>query len=88
MRKVDKISAQFENIITCLDEANREFQKLPVEFVNQSTVYEFHTQISDLINEVEELHYDTCVPLEMEAEERETEIKVLEKRLAELKSSR
>lgn len=86
MRKSDKISAQFEKIIGFLESANIEFQKLPVEYVNQATVYAFHNMVENLIEEVEELHMDTCVPLEMEEEERDREIRVLEKRLAELKT--
>lgn len=86
MNILNKISGQFENIIACLEDANLTLQKLPVEFVSQAQVYEFHTKIENLIEDIEEFQYETCVPLEMEAEERENEIKVLEKRLAELRS--
>ena len=86
MRKSDKISAQFDIIQNYLDLVDHELQKLPVEFVCQASVYNIHNKICNLLEEIEELHYETCMPLEMEEEEREEEIRVLERRLAELKS--
>lgn len=87
MRILNKISGQFENIIACLEDANLTLQKLPVEFVSQAQVYEFHTKIENLIEDIEEFQYETCAPLEMQNEEREAEIKMLEKRLAELRAA-
>lgn len=87
MRKSDKISAQFDIVQNYLDLTDHELQKLPAE-VCQKSVYNIHNKICDLLEEIENLHYETCMPLEMEEDEREEEIRVLERRLAELKSSR
>ena len=87
MRTSDKISGQFDIIQNYLDLVDHELQKLPVEFVDQATVYNLHNKICDLLGDIEELHYETCMPLEMAEDERDEEIRVLEKRLAELKGT-
>ena len=87
MRKSEKISAQFDVIQNYLDLVDHELQKLPVEFVCQATVYNIHNKICNLLEEIEELHYETCCPLEAAEDEVDEEIRVLERRLAELKSS-
>ena len=86
MRKSEKISAQFETVLKHLELADYELQKLPVEFVCQATVYDIYNRIQDLVSEVEELHYETCAPIQADEDERDEEIRVLERRLAELKS--
>lgn len=86
MRKSDKISAQFDIVQNYLDLVDHELQKLPTEFVSHNVMYSLHNKIQDLASEIEELHYETCMPLEMEEDEREEEIRVLERRLAELKA--
>jgi len=83
----NKISAQFDTIQNYLELVDHELQKLPVKFVDQATVYNIHNQIQDLLSNIEELHYETCMPLEMAEDERDEEIRVLEKRLAELKGT-
>jgi hypothetical protein len=40
----------------------------------------------ELTSYIEDLHYETCCPLQMEEDERDEEIRVLERRLAELKA--
>lgn len=88
MRNSDKISAQFDIVQNYLELVDHALQKLPVEFVNQSSVYDIHNKICDLLEEIEELHYETCAPMEAAEDERDEEIRVLERRLAELKSSK
>jgi hypothetical protein len=84
MRKSEKISAQFERALDFLNEAEcslqsiKEISSTEGEFLNRRFV--------ELIGYVEELHMDTCCPLQMEEDERDEEIRVLERRLAELKA--
>ena len=84
MRKSEKISAQFERALDHLNEAEcvlqsiKEIESVSGEFLNRKFI--------ELISFVEELQMETCCPLEMEEDEREEEIRVLERRLAELKS--
>ena len=86
MRLSDKISAKFDVIQNYLDLASLEIKKLPVEYVNQADAVSVYNDLLEIMETIENMHYETCMPLEMAEEERETEIKVLEKRLAELRS--
>lgn len=82
MTKVDKIALKFENIMTHLETANILIQELPVEFVSQAECYDFE----GIIDRIQDISDETCVPLIIEQQEREEEIRVLERRLAELRS--
>lgn len=86
MNKLNKISGQFENVLNCLNEAEITIQS--IKEISNSDGEKLNFKFNDLISTIEELQYEICMPLEMEAEEREEEIRVLERRLAELKSSR
>lgn len=88
MRLSDKISAKFDVIQNYLDLASLEIKKLPVEHVCQAQAVSVYNDLLEVMETIENLHYETCMPLEMEEDEREQEIAVLERRLAELKSSR
>jgi polyhydroxyalkanoate synthesis regulator phasin len=83
MRKSEKISAQFERALDFLNEAECVLQSIKEilpkegEFLNNRFV--------ELASYIEDLHYETCCPLQMEEDERDEEIRVLERRLAELK---
>ena len=86
MRLSDKISAKFDNIQIYLDLASIELKNLPAEYVCQAQAVSIYNDLLEIMESVENLHYETCMPLEMEEEERAEEIRVLERRLAELKS--
>ena len=86
MRLSDKISAKFDVIQNYLDLALMEIKNLPVEYVNQADAVSVYNDLQKLTEEIENIHYETCMPLEMAEDEREEEIRVLERRLAELKS--
>lgn len=86
MKNSEKVSKQFDLVQNYLELVDYELQKLPSEFVSHNVIYSLHNKIQDLASEIEELHYETCMPLEMEEDEREEEIRVLERRLAELKA--
>ena len=88
MRLSDKISAKFDTIQNYLDLASIEIKNLPIEHVNQADAVSVYNDLLKIMEEIENMHYETCMPLEMEEEEREQEIQVLERRLAELKSKR
>ena len=84
MRKSEKISAQFERVLDYLNEAEctlqsiKEIESVSGEFLNRKFI--------ELTTFIEDLQMETCCPLEMEEDERDEEIRVLERRLAELKS--
>jgi hypothetical protein len=82
----NKISSQFDIIQNYLDLVDHELQKLPTDYVSSEVIYSLHNKIQEIASEIEELHYETCMPLEMAEDEREEEIRVLERRLAELKA--
>jgi hypothetical protein len=86
MLKSEKISAQFELVLNHLESADFELQKLPSAEFGSGVFYEIHNKIQGLLEEIEELHYETVCPIQVEENEREEEIRVLERRLAELKS--
>ena len=86
MTKLDKISQKFEAVLNNLNEAEIIFQS--IKEINPAESEQFNFKFCELIGMVEEAQYEICMPLEMEEEEREEEIRVLERRLAELKSSR
>lgn len=86
MTKVDKIALKFETIMTHLETANILIQELPVEFVSQAECYDLFNDIEGIIDRIQDISDETCVPLIIEQQEREEEIRVLERRLAELRS--
>jgi hypothetical protein len=87
MRNSEKVSKQFDIVQNYLDLVDYELQKLPTKFVSSEVIYSLHNRIQEIASEIEELHYETCMPLEMAEDERDEEIRVLEKRLAELKGT-
>ena len=81
----NRISGQFDIIQNYLDLVDHELQKLPADYVSSEVIYSLHNKIQEIAGDIEELHYETCMPLEMREEEAKEEIRVLERRLAELK---
>ena len=84
MTKSEKISAQFERALDFLNEAECAIQS--IKEIDSKSGELLNRKFCDLIGTIEDLHMETCCPLEMEEQEREEEIRVLERRLAELKS--
>ena len=87
MTKSEKLMSQFDAIVALLENANCRLQKLPVEFINEAVIYEFHNKISNLIEEIEDEQYQVCGCLQIQEDEKLAEIENLEKRISELKSS-
>ena len=83
MRKSEKISAQFERALNFLNEAECVLQSIK-EILPKEGEF-LGNRFVELTSYIEDLHYETCCPLQMEEDEREEEIRVLERRLAELK---
>ena len=84
MTKFEKISEQFQMALNHLDMAESILHK-----INEISLGEhdaLNVAFVQLTEQVEELQYEICMPLEMEEEAREEEIRVLERRLAELRS--
>ena len=86
MRKSEKIGCQFERALDLLNEAECVLQG--IKEIPSADMEKLNFRFVELVGTVEELTYEICMPMEMEEEEREEEIRVLERRLAELKSSR
>jgi hypothetical protein len=85
MTKSEKISEMFNKALAHIDLAEAIIHRIHV-----ITGYEIgeplNVKFGELMELIEESQYDICMPLEMAEEEREQEIELLEKRLAELKA--
>lgn len=90
MRLSDKISAKFDTIQNYLDFASIEMKNLPVEYVNQADIIGSYNGLLKIMEEIKNIHYKACMPLQIaeDEREREEEIRVLERRLADLKTMR
>jgi hypothetical protein len=84
MTKSERISEQFTMALNHLDMAESILHKITeMEMGDHETLNVKFVQLVDL---VEDLQYQICMPMEMAEEERAEEIRVLERRLAELKA--
>lgn len=86
MTKSEKLGSKFEQVLDLLNEAECIIQG--IEEIPSAYGEKLNFRFVELTGLVEEITYEICMPLEMEEEAREEEIRVLERRLAELKSSR
>jgi uncharacterized protein YlaN (UPF0358 family) len=86
MSKLAKVSSKFERVLDLLNEAECTIQS--IKEIESVVGEKLNFKFTELFGLVEETQYEVCMPLEMEEEEREQEIAVLERRLAELKSTR
>lgn len=87
MRLSDKISAKFDVIQNYLDLASLEIKKLPVEYVSQADAVSIYNDLLEIMESVENLHYETCMPLEAEEDEKLAKIEKMEQELFELRAS-
>jgi hypothetical protein len=82
--KSEKISQQFTMALNHLDMAESILHKISeIQLAEHESINVKFVQLTEL---VEDLQYQICMPLEMEEENRAEEIRVLERRLAELKA--
>ena len=82
--KSEKISQQFTMALNHLDLAESILHKITeMEMAEHETLNVKFVQLTDLI---EDLQYQICMPMEMAENERDEEIRVLERRLAELRA--
>lgn len=82
--KSEKISQQFTMALNHLDLAESILHKIgEMEMGDHETLNVKFVQLVDL---VEDLQYQICMPMEMAEQERDEEIRVLERRLAELRA--
>ena len=82
--KSEKISQQFTMALNHLDLAESILHKITeMEMAEHETLNVKFVQLVDL---VEDLQYQICMPMEMAENERDEEIRVLERRLAELRA--
>lgn len=84
MTKSEKISEQFTMALNHLDLAESLLHK--IREISLAENDEINRQFVSLTDFIEDLQYQICAPMQVEEEEREEEIRVLERRLAELKS--
>ena len=87
MTKLEKFSAQFCDVLNYIEMAEMKLKSLPAEIVAQNDLKPIFADLLSVYNKVEDEMYMALAPLEMEEEEKQEEIRVLERRLAELKSS-
>ena len=86
MRKSEKVAAQFSSVIRLLELADGEMQS--IREMDPKEMEQLSIKFCVLLEEVEDVMYTTCAPIEMAEEETDQEIRRLEKRLADLKASR
>ena len=87
MTKSDKLLRKFDSINELLQSAQVRLQGLPIEFVDQSVCVSLFDKIGEVIDELDELTYESVGPLQADEDDKLGEIERLEKRIAELKSS-
>ena len=87
MTKLEKCSAQFCDVLNYIEMAEMKLKSIPAEILDQSQLTELYGDFLSVYNKVEDEMYMALAPLEMEEEEKQEEIRVLERRLAELKST-
>ena len=84
MTKSERISCQFETVMQYLESADSVFQKInEIEAGPKARAMEM---FQELMVTIEELHYETVSPIQMKEFEKEQEIEMLKKRLAELEA--
>jgi hypothetical protein len=84
MTKSEKISCQFESVLMHLELADSMLHKInEIEAGPKARAMEM---LQELLVTIEELHYETVSPIQMKEFEKEQEIELLEKRLAELRA--
>ena len=84
MTKSERISSIFETVMNHLELAQSEVQK--IKEITAHDGERINMKFIELMTDIEDQTYEICMPLEMEEQEREEEIRVLERRLAELKA--
>jgi len=84
MTKSERISEQFQMALNHLDMAESIIHR--INEINIGDHDKINTKFVQLTEMVEDLQMEICMPLEMAEEERAEEIRVLERRLAELKA--
>ena len=84
MTKSEKISCEFESVMQYLESADSVFQKInEIEAGPKARALEM---IQELMVTIEELHYETVSPIQIKEFEKEQEIEMLKRRLAELEA--
>ena len=87
MTKLEKYAGLFSAVLTHIEMAEMKLKSLPAEIVDQNGLKPIYADLLSVYNQVEDEMYMALAPLEMAEEEKQEEIRVLERRLAELKSS-
>jgi hypothetical protein len=84
MTKSEKISEQFQLALNHLDLAESIIHR--INEIGLADHDNINAKFVDLVEMIEDLQYQIVSPMQVEEDEREEEIRVLERRLAELKS--
>ena len=85
MRKSEKVSAQFEQVLNLVNLAEGEFLAIAeLEPVTRKIIGQLFTS---LLEQVEDATYETCAPMQMEEDEKDAQIALLQKKIAELEAS-
>ena len=84
MTKSEKIGALFGEAMNHMELAECAVQK--IKEIPSRDAERINAKFIELFSLIEDANYEICMPLEMEEEERAEEIRVLERRLAELRA--
>jgi len=87
MTKSEKLMNKFNAIEALLESAMGKLTKLPVELVDQSSVVNMYDKIGEVMEELEELTYESVGPLQVEEDETQAKIERMEAELFELRAS-
>lgn len=85
MRKSEKVSAQFEQVMNLLNLAEGEF--LAISEMEMATKESISKIFITLMEQVEDATYETCAPMQIEEDEKDAQIALLQKKIAELEAS-
>ena len=85
MTKLEIYTEKFTSILNAIEVATMKLRKLKPEMEDAGAVDKILADLDSAYGQVEDEMYMALAPLEMEEEEKQEEIRVLERRLAELK---
>ena len=87
MMRSDKLLNKFNSIEELLESARVRLQGLPLDLVDQSVCVSLYDKIGEVIEELEELTYESVGPLQVEEDETQAKIERMEAELFELRAS-
>jgi hypothetical protein len=87
MLKSDKLLNKFSAIEELLESARVRLQALPVDLVDQSVCVSLYDKIGEVIEDLEELTYESVGPIQADEDETQAKIERMEAELFQLRAS-